>query len=67
MERDIQFDVRLQPRHLAKKSLSPEELEACVRALPDAAEPVVNPGALPAEASSENKAAGKTQRNAAKR
>ncbi|HOU53201.1 MAG TPA: hypothetical protein PLQ97_04660 [Myxococcota bacterium] len=50
MDRDLLFDVRLQQRHLAKKALTPEELEAYWKSLPDAAQNVANPQALSPEA-----------------
>lgn len=43
MDRDLLFDVRLQQRHLAKKTLTPEELEAYWKSLPDASQNVANP------------------------
>lgn len=68
MDRDLLFDVRLQPRFLARKVLSPEDLEAYLQNLPDASENVANPEALnPLEASENGPSAEKTQKGSRKR
>ncbi|MBP7125517.1 hypothetical protein KBD49_04035 [Myxococcota bacterium] len=67
MDRDLLFDVRLQQRHLAKKTLAPEDLEAYLKGLPDAAENVANPEALPPGASRDDGPESKTGKASRKR
>jgi len=67
MDRDLLFDIRLQPRHLARKVLSTEELETYLRDLRDASDNAVLPGGVTGEAPEKGRPQTKAQKDSKKR